>query len=79
MTVCHDAVRPGDKIRISAELIDVLQNDPRRHEQVVEVARIERDTEDNTLVLWLRSLPTSDYAATLNPPTPLHQGAITCR
>jgi hypothetical protein len=79
MTVCHESVRPGDRIRISAELIDVLQNDARRHDQVVEVARIERDTEDNTLVLWLRSLPAPGYGADLNPPTPLHQGAITCR
>ena len=72
MTVCHDAVRPGDQIRISVELIDLLrQHDPRSPWQIVEVARIERDTEDNTLVLHLRSLPAADYALTLNPPTQL--------
>ena len=51
-----EMLRIGDRIRISAEMIDALQNDPHYQEQIVMVERLERDDE-GVVVLVLRSRP----------------------
>lgn len=56
MNAVDDALRVGDLMRMSVELIDALKADPLTRDVLVRVRRIEAN-DDGTKTLWLENAP----------------------